>query len=146
MMTRLCCVVALVGLVGCAPDPKLEDAMYAASLGVDLSASTKLAAMYFRDVTVGSGAEAKSGNLVTMRYTGWLANGTQFDSNQASGFQFQVGAGDVIQGWDLGVVGMKVGGERQLIIPPSMGYGASGNGPIPPNAILVFKVTMMSTP
>jgi peptidylprolyl isomerase len=81
-----------------------------------------------------------------MKYTGWLANGTQFDSNQTSGFRFSLGAGEVIRGWDLGVPGMKTGGTRQLIIPPALGYGASGTGPIPGNAVLIFNVTMVSTP
>ena len=81
-----------------------------------------------------------------MRYTGWLSTGSQFDSNQSTGFQFTLGAGQVIQGWDVGVRGMLVGGQRQLIIPASMGYGESGTQGIPGNSILVFNVTMMSTP
>lgn len=145
-MKTLTCLL-LLSLTACAPDPKIEEATFATPLGVDLAASTKTSTgLYWRDITVGTGAEAKSGSLVTMRYTGWLANGTQFDSNQSSGFQFSLGAGEVIAGWDQGVPGIKVGGSRQLVIPPSLGYGASGNGPIPPNAILVFNVTMMSTP
>lgn len=126
---------------------KIEETTFADSLSVDLAASSKLpSGMYVRDEVEGTGAVAANGSLVTMRYTGWLANGTQFDSNQARGFQFNLGAGEVIAGWDLGVPGMKVGGTRQLIIPPSLGYGASGTGPIPGNAVLVFRVTMMSTP
>lgn len=128
------------------PAPALEDAKYAAALGVDIGASTKVGTMYIRDLTVGTGASAEAGNLVTMRYTGWLADGEQFDSNQAAGFQFRIGAGRVIGGWDLGVRGMLVGGTRQLIIPPSLGYGEEGTQGIPGNAILVFNVTMMSTP
>jgi FKBP-type peptidyl-prolyl cis-trans isomerase len=140
--------LATLALVSCAapPAPKLEEAKYASALNVDISASTKLGAMYIRDLTEGMGATADSGQLVTMRYTGWLVDGTQFDSNQAEGFQFRIGAGRVIGGWDLGVRGMKVGGTRQLIIPPELGYGEEGTGPIPGNAILVFNVTMMSTP
>ncbi len=138
----------LLSFVACAPPPvvALEDAKYAASLGVDLGSSTKVAGMYIRDLTVGSGAEAVSGSLVTMRYTGWISSGEQFDSNQATGFRFRLGSGQVIQGWDVGVRGMLVGGERQLIIPPSMGYGEEGTQGIPGNSILVFNVTMMSTP
>ena len=139
--------LALLTLAACAPPaPPLEEAKYAAALGVDLSASAKVSGMYIRDLTVGTCATADPGQLVTMRYTGWLIDGTQFDSNQAEGFQFRVGAGRVIQGWDLGVPGMKVGGMRQLIIPPELGYGQEGTGPIPGNAILVFNVTMMSSP
>lgn len=134
-------------LAGCAPDPKIEEAEFAASLGVDLSASTKLpSGMYIRDQEEGTGTVAANGNTLTMRYTGWLTNGTQFDSNQGRGFQFVLGNGVVIEGWELGVAGMKTGGKRQLIIPPSLGYGTSGRGPIPPNAILVFDVTLVSQP
>jgi len=128
------------------PAPALEDAKYAPALGVDIAASTKVAGMYLRDLTVGTGAEALSGRPVTMRYTGWLSTGAQFDSNQTTGFKFTLGAGQVIQGWDVGVRGMLVGGERQLIIPPSMGYGEEGTQGIPGNSILVFNVTMVSTP
>ena len=82
-----------------------------------------------------------------MHYTGWLANGTQFDTNGAnddSGFSFVLGTGNVIAGWHLGIAGMRVGGQRQLIIPPSLGYGAQANGTIPGNSILVFNVTIVS--
>lgn len=141
-------VVVALALAACAapPAPSLESATYAASLGVDLAASTQVSGMYIRDLMVGSGAEARSGQLVTMQYTGWLSDGTQFDSNQAAGFQFRVGAGRAIPGWDLGVPGMLVGGQRQLIIPPSLGYGEAGTQGIPGNAILVFNVTMLSSP
>ena len=141
-------VVAALALAACVPPPApaLEDATYAASLGVDLAASMKVSGMYIRELMVGSGSEATPGQLVTMRYTGWLANGTQFDSNQDTGFQFRVGAGRVIQGWDLGVPGMLLGGQRQLIIPPSLGYGPEGTQGIPGNSILVFNVKMLSSP
>lgn len=133
----------------CAPTPEvpIEQTTFASSLGVDLAASTKLpSGMYIRELSEGMAPSATNGATVLMRYTGWLANGTQFDSNQTSGFRFTLGAGEVIRGWDLGVAGMKTGGSRQLIIPPALGYGASGTGPIPGNAVLVFNVTMVSTP
>lgn len=140
-------LAALATLFACAPPPKIEETTFAASLGVDLAASTKLeSGLYLRDKTVGTGAEAKNGDALTMRYTGWLVDGTQFDSNQASGFKFTLGRGDVIAGWDQGCVGLKPGGTRQLIIPPALGYGESGVGPIPGNAILVFDVTLVSSP
>jgi FKBP-type peptidyl-prolyl cis-trans isomerase len=151
-------VLLLLSGAACLPAaPPLETAPYAASLGVDISASTAVSGMYIRDLDAGMGAAAVVGSQITMRYTGWTTDGTQFDSNQAAGFQFRLGVGDVIQGWDLGVpetrvdggvlvAAMKVGGTRQLIIPPALGYGSSGTGPIPGNAILVFNVTMMSTP
>lgn len=93
----------------------------------------------------GDGAVAKAGQTVTVIYTGWLTDGTKFDSSLDHGgtFQFQLGAGRVIKGWDEGVAGMKVGEKRKLTIPPDLGYGAQGaDGAIPPNATLVFDVEL----
>ena len=102
------------------------------------------------DVKPGTGAEARKGATVTVHYTGWLYNdgqqGATFDSSRDRGdpFQFPLGAGMVIKGWDEGVAGMKVGGQRTLIIPPEMGYGARGaGGVIPPNATLKFDVELL---
>jgi peptidylprolyl isomerase/FKBP-type peptidyl-prolyl cis-trans isomerase FkpA len=98
------------------------------------------------DKGVGMGAVAEAGKKVTVHYTGWLTNGTMFDSSKDRGqpFTFQLGAGQVIKGWDQGVAGMKVGGVRKLTIPPSLGYGANGTGGvIPPNATLVFEVELL---
>lgn len=98
------------------------------------------------DTEVGEGPEAKDGDLVTVHYTGWLTDGTKFDSSVDSGqpFQFTLGAGEVIEGWDQGVAGMKVGGKRKLTIPPALGYGAQGaGGVIPPNATLLFDVELL---
>ncbi|MCB9539774.1 MAG: FKBP-type peptidyl-prolyl cis-trans isomerase [Myxococcales bacterium] len=98
------------------------------------------------DLTVGSGAEAKAGDTVAVHYTGWLTNGTKFDSSKDRGrpFSFPLGAGRVIRGWDEGVAGMKVGGHRKLTIPPELGYGAAGAaGVIPPHATLVFEVELL---
>ena len=125
----------------------IEATTFAPALGVNLAGSTKTAdGLYYRDISVGTGATVASGQTIGTRYTGWLANGSQFDSNQAPAtpLTFKIGVGQVIQGWDKGIVGMKVGGTRQLIIPSSLGYGASGQGPIPPNAVLVFNVTVSS--
>ena len=107
--------------------------------------------MQKNDTVVGAGAEAVAGVTAVVNYTGWLyepkapsQHGAQFDSSQGHGpFSFKLGAGQVISGWDEGVQGMKVGGKRTLIIPASMGYGASGAGPIPPNATLVFDVELL---
>lgn len=103
--------------------------------------------LQYWDITVGPGAEAKSGSHVKVHYTGWLTSGKKFDSSVDANqpFDFTVGAGDVIKGWDEGVAGMKVGGKRQLRIPPSLGYGASGTPgvPIPPNAMLIFDVQLL---
>src|SRR6185436_16636639 len=98
------------------------------------------------DLVVGTGAAATSGQKVTVHYTGWLTNGTKFDSSKdrRDPFVFSLGSGQVIKGWDQGVQGMKVGGKRKLTIPPEMGYGSRGaGGVIPPNATLVFEVELL---
>lgn len=103
-------------------------------------------ALIIEDLSVGSGSEAQAGNRVTVHYTGWLTNGTKFDSSvdRNDPFDFPLGRGHVIRGWDEGVAGMKVGGKRKLTIPPEMGYGARGaGGVIPPNATLVFEVELL---
>jgi FKBP-type peptidyl-prolyl cis-trans isomerase FkpA len=102
--------------------------------------------LIIEDVTVGQGAVAAAGQKVTVHYTGWLTNGTQFDSSKDRNdpFVFPLGGGRVIKGWDEGVQGMKVGGKRKLTIPPALGYGARGaGGAIPPNATLVFEVELL---
>ena len=104
------------------------------------------------DLVVGTGAEAVNGRRLTVNYTGWLydANavgnkGAVFDSSAGRGpFPFTLGVGGVIQGWDRGVAGMRVGGQRQLIIPPSLGYGSSANGPIPGNSTLIFDIELLA--
>jgi hypothetical protein len=100
------------------------------------------------DIVAGSGATAQAGQRLTVQYTGWLAgSGQLFDSSRRSGvqpFSFVLGHGEVIKGWDQGLVGMHVGGKRRLVIPPALGYGAAGQGPIPPNATLVFDIELLS--
>ena len=99
------------------------------------------------DVTPGTGAAAADGESLTVQYTGWLSDGTVFDSSRSAGrqpFTFTLGQGSVIKGWDEGLVGMKVGGKRRLVIPPSLGYGAQATGCIPANATLVFDVELLS--
>jgi FKBP-type peptidyl-prolyl cis-trans isomerase len=98
------------------------------------------------DLVVGTGRVAASGNHVTVHYTGWLTNGTKFDSSvdRHDPFSFPIGSGKVIRGWDEGVAGMKVGGKRKLTIPSQLGYGARGaGGVIPPNATLVFDIELL---
>ena len=98
-------------------------------------------------LVVGTGATAKAGDQVSVHYTGWLTDGTKFDSSLDRGepFAFTLGQGQVIEGWDKGVEGMKVGGKRKLTIPPAMAYGDQGAGDaIPPNAVLVFEVELLA--
>jgi FKBP-type peptidyl-prolyl cis-trans isomerase FkpA len=119
---------------------------FAASLNVDVASMTKVAEdLYTKDLVVGTGIQVARGHTLQMRYTGWLKDGTRFDSNQTTGHAFVVGQGRVIPGWDLGVVGMRVGGTRQLVIGSTYGYGATGSGGnIPPGATLVFVVELVS--
>jgi FKBP-type peptidyl-prolyl cis-trans isomerase len=98
---------------------------------------------------MGAGAVAKDGDHVKVHYTGWLTTGKKFDSSVDAHqhFDFTIGKGDVIKGWDEGVTGMKVGGKRQLRIPPELAYGAAGySGVIPPNATLIFDIQLLSIP
>ena len=100
----------------------------------------------YEDLAAGNGQAAKAGDSVEVHYTGWLTDGTKFDSSLDRGrpFGFQLGAGRVIQGWDEGVAGMKVGGKRKLHIPAALGYGSRGaGGVIPPDADLVFEVELL---
>ncbi len=105
-----------------------------------------MAELEIEDQITGEGDEAVAGQTVEVHYTGWLTDGTKFDSSldRDQTFSFKLGAGQVIAGWDQGVAGMKVGGARKLTIPPEMGYGERGaGGVIPPNATLVFKVELI---
>jgi len=103
--------------------------------------------LVYWDIRVGNGEVAKEGSHVRVHYTGWLTSGKKFDSSVDAGkpFDFTIGNGEVIKGWEEGVAGMRVGGKRQLRIPPDLGYGADGtpDGPIPPNATLIFDVHLL---
>jgi FKBP-type peptidyl-prolyl cis-trans isomerase FkpA len=100
--------------------------------------------LQYEDLIVGTGSEAKNGKTVSVHYTGWLTDGTKFDSSLDRGEPFQITLpGQVIPGWNEGIPGMKVGGKRKLLIPPALGYGASENGPIPANSTLVFEVELL---
>jgi FKBP-type peptidyl-prolyl cis-trans isomerase FkpA len=107
---------------------------------------TTASGLIYEDTVVGAGAEAKAGDHVVVHYTGWLTNGSKFDSSKDRNdpFDFPLGQRQVISGWDEGVQGMKIGGTRKLTIPPQLGYGARGaGGVIPPNATLVFEVELL---
>ena len=119
---------------------------FSAELGIDTAAMTKTPnGLQYQDVKVGQGAEAKRGSTAVVHYIGWLTDGKKFDSSRDRGqpFQFGLGAGQVIRGWDEGVAGMKVGGRRTLVIPPALGYGSRNVGPIPANSTLVFDVELL---
>jgi FKBP-type peptidyl-prolyl cis-trans isomerase FkpA len=126
----------------------LTTLMTAACSGSNTTApSTSSGSFTQTDLVVGTGAEATTGKSVTVTYNGWLydtskpdGKGSFFDGRP--GFQFTLGAGSVIAGWDQGVAGMRVGGQRRLIIPPDLAYGSQGRSPIPPNATLIFDITL----
>lgn len=127
------------------PDHRVAE-RYASALDVDLDRMERRpTGLHVQDLVVGDGARADSGDVVVVHYTGWLAQGTKFDSSRDRGepFEVAIGYGRVIDGWDQGIVGMRVGGQRRLVIPPGMAYGPSGRGPIPGNSTLVFDVELL---
>ncbi|MFM2089144.1 MAG: hypothetical protein RLZZ237_4013 [Pseudomonadota bacterium] len=149
LIASIACAVVLTACGAAASDTK----------PVVIDPATQVAALTVTDLTVGTGATAAAGNNLIVSYTGWLYNsaqpdgkGKQFDASTAgAGFSFVLGRGTVIPGWDQGLVGMKVGGTRRLLIPSSLGYGpggspkdSNGNQTIPPYAGLVFDVTLIS--
>jgi FKBP-type peptidyl-prolyl cis-trans isomerase len=131
MGIRSCAVVmaAAMALSGCGSDTPTEPSVFRVE-----------------DLVVGAGDPAVAGDTLTVHYVGTLESGQVFDDSYVRGtpFVFRLGAGGVIRGWDLGLVGMRVGGKRRLIIPPELAYGSQGSGPIPPNASLRFDVELIS--
>jgi len=102
--------------------------------------------LIIEDIIVGQGAEAVKYSIITVNYTGWLEDGTKFDSSLNPGrepLRFTLGAGQMIQGFDQGILGMKVGGKRKLTIPPNLGYGSQDKGIIPPNSTLIFEIDLL---
>lgn len=122
-------MAAAMALAGCGSDTPTEPSLFRVE-----------------DIVVGSGAPAAAGDTLTVHYIGTLENGQVFDDSYARGepFTFRLGAGAVIQGWDQGLVGMRVGGKRRLIIPPELAYGSQGRAPIPPNATLHFDIELIA--
>ncbi len=146
-------VLALVTVLGLAfgcgsPDKSTASSTPSASSPMKVSGqpTTTPSGLQYWDIVVGTGAAATSGSTVKVHYSGFLTTGQKFDSSRDRGepFSFPLGQGQVIKGWDEGVAGMKIGGQRQLRIPPQLGYGAEGaGGVIPPNATLIFDVELL---
>ena len=134
----------------CTPAPASTGAASSADSFTDaVCLVTTSDGLSYGDITTGTGAAPQKGQNITVQYTGWLTNGTQFDSSRKPGstpFSFMIGATppQVIVGWDEGLLSMKVGGKRRLVIPPSLAYGSSPNGQIPANATLIFEVQLLS--
>ncbi len=123
-----------------------ETATYAPALAVDLAAMTRTGSgVYVRDLRPGSGRAAARGMRVAVRYTGWLPDGTPVDSTTAAEapVAFRLGEREVIGGWEQGLLGMRVGGRRQLVVPPRLGYGSRRVGAVPPNSVLVFAIDLV---
>ena len=120
----------------------IEEVEFASSLGINLASMTRTSSgLYYEDIATGSGDPAAAGHEVEVAYTGWLTDGTTFDSGA---FSFVLGAGGVVRGFDEGVTGMRVGGIRRIIIPPALGYGSQGSGPVPPDSIMIFRIEVLS--
>ena len=141
-LMRAALLAAVLSIVACSPKQEAPR----------VAAPSSVTELQITDLKVGEGAEIKTGQFAIMNYTGWLYEtaakdnkGKEFDSSKNAGkpFRFRLGIGDVIKGWDKGVAGMKIGGSRRLVIPPSLGYGDTGAGDvIPPGATLVFDVEL----
>ncbi len=150
MRLPLLLACALLGACGGPTvDANLEEAVYDPAREVDLAKSTRLnSGVYVRELTVGDGTEVMNQELISVRYSGWLSDGGLFDSNAADGgyFTFNYGAKQVIAGWEPpSLDGMKRGGVRQLVVPPSLAYGGSGAPPaVPPNTIVIFSVELLT--
>jgi FKBP-type peptidyl-prolyl cis-trans isomerase len=146
--------LSVLGVMGCTSEPEspteapVESAPPVTEETTPAEQAEPVTELKIEDVKEGKGEAAVAGDSLTVHYTGWLTDGTEFDSSKNSGqpFPFTLGAGQVIPGWDQGVAGMKVGGVRKLTIPPDLAYGAGGtpDGTIPPNATLVFEVEIVS--
>ena len=157
--SRLLVLLSAVGFTACLngtetinipQGPDIDCSTLATGLtAAEPTLTTTASGLKYRDVTVGTGATVNNGQRVAINYAGCLTSGVKFDqrsvANPNDALQFPVGADSVIKGVDEGVVGMKVGGRRQLVIPPALGYGASGAGAIPPNSTLVFTIDLLAT-
>ncbi|WNG22715.1 FKBP-type peptidyl-prolyl cis-trans isomerase [Cystobacter fuscus] len=140
------CLLLCVAACGSSDSGDPAKVTYAPVLGVDLTAMNRSeSGLYTQDQVVGTGLEATNGRRLEVNYSGWLPDGTLFDTSQnRAPFVFILGQGRVIRGWDEGLVGMKVGGKRRLILPSDLAYGEQGNSGIPPNSVLIFDVELIS--
>jgi FKBP-type peptidyl-prolyl cis-trans isomerase FkpA len=128
-------------------DPDLTTVSFAAGLNVDISTMTRVGdGVYVKDLEVGEDSLVAANKVINVRYQGWHTDGTRFDHNLAPRalYPLVLGQRRVIVGWEQGIPGMRVGGRRLLVIPPSLGYGNQSNGPTPPNSVLVFEVEVVS--
>lgn len=144
--TSLAVLALLLLTAGCGSEHTGDPATteFAPSLNVSLASMERRASgLYVQDLSAGTGAEARFGTIPSVTYSLWLPSGELVDSNVGAGtFEFQLGLGQVIQGWEEGLLGMRVGGKRRLVIPSELGYGDEGSGPIPGKAVLVFEVEL----
>lgn len=126
------------------PTQQADKKTTADTLGTQTTNTKTHSSLKTEDITIGKGPAVKSGDTIVIDYKGTLTDGTKFDSSYDRGtpFETQIGVGRVIKGWDMGVVGMKVGGKRKLTIPPALGYGDQEQGSIPPNSTLIFEVEL----
>jgi FKBP-type peptidyl-prolyl cis-trans isomerase FkpA len=148
-MTKITPLLLSIALAACLTACSQPSSPAAAASGTTSSSAKEVTmqdGLKYTDDQVGTGTEAQAGKTVSVHYTGWLLDGTKFDSSRDRNqpFSFPLGGGQVIKGWDEGVAGMKIGGKRTLVIPPELGYGARGaGGVIPPNATLKFEVELL---
>lgn len=135
------------GTEAAAPQGAARQPEFAPELGIDLSQMRQTpSGLYMKEIDPGTGLAARSGNILFVHYTGWLPTGEEFDTSRDDGepFSFQLGRGQVIRGWEEGVTGLPIGGQRLLVVPPALAYGSRGiPGVIPPNAWLVFEVELV---
>ncbi len=147
---RSLAAAALVATAACSESPTevqfqvIEQTTFAASLGIDLTQMTRLASgVYIQDLAVGSGQTIAAGNTIRIDHTGWLSDGTVFSQGIFT-TQHRANPAVLIPGFDEALAGMTVGGTRKMVIPPEQAYGARGNGPIPPGAIVVFETELLA--
>lgn len=145
----LCALPLLAAACGDAAgsDPDLSTVNFAPGLGVDIASMERVGdGVYIKDLVVGTDSLVVENKVISVRYQGWLPDGTRFDHNlePRALFQLVLGQHRVIAGWEQGILGMRVKGKRLLVIPPSLGYGNRSNGPIPANSVLVFEVEVVS--